>query len=198
MIRALTIATVCVCFAGTLAAQEIEFRAVGGWGWGTTSPALGVDDEGAVDLDNPYSGGVGGSAGFVLPMGGRTLFVGGRVVHHLGQEFEFQFPNAPTVMSDLTATFFAGEIGITWQSAPVMVRTSANVGAVRFSSDVTAGGQALALPDQTEFAVGPSLLVAVPLGRTSFVGLEGAYWSVADAPDAFVVYGTLGISLGRR
>lgn len=163
--------------AGPLSAQRLELRGVGGWGF-----------------DDLYSGAAGANATVTVPVGVRQITLGAFLLYHFGEQLEQQFPSQPTVEIETRPLFYGAEVGITWLTAPLIVRGVGSVGAATVSTEVSSEGSEDS-ESTTRFAFGPGLVLALPIGR-GYAGVEAKYWGVeGNFPNKLALYGTVGIRL---
>jgi hypothetical protein len=180
--------------ASILPAQTIDLRGLGGWGWSEKALGLGLAQGQPTDLNNLYSGAIGGAATLSVPLGQVDAFVGATLLYHFGGRLKLDLGNRVD-RDDLSLVFYGGELGFTRLKAPVIVRTGSAIGLSRVTRDRTMGGTASS-SSNSDVAFAPGALVAVPLGPV-YVGLETKYLIVDKAPNGVALYGTIGIQLRR-
>jgi hypothetical protein len=82
---------------------------------------LGLAQGQPTDLDNLYSGAIGGAATLSVPLGQVDAFVGATLLYHLGGRLKLDLGNRVD-RDDLSLVFYGGELGFTRLKAPVIVR----------------------------------------------------------------------------
>ena len=163
-----------LAFVTNLEAQHVMLRAHAG---------IGTEDI--------YGAGGGVSATVVTP--GGKYNVGGRFTYHTGDTFTFQ-----TTTFDADIFIVAAEFGAQLFSGPVIVRTVGNVGGAWVDvASSSSGAPGVITTTEVRLALGPSLLVALPLGSGGFVGIEAKYWNITDIEKTFAIYFTIGGAFGR-
>lgn len=144
-----------------------------------------------------YGIGVGGSAGLEVPfIRGKRFFVGLRGVYHFGSDgvLDDFTSDGDTALEGEVSQFQAGvEIGATWMSSPLFIRTVGGVGLARVEMDLESGRSDLE-GSNTKLQYGPGLLIAVPSSDGTFAGLEIRWLKVSDLDSALSIY----LTLGRR
>jgi hypothetical protein len=165
-----------LAFAANLEAQHVMLRAHAGIG--------------AKDI---YGAGGGISATVVTP--GGKYNVGGRFTYHTGDTFTFQSARGNTQF-DADIFIVAAEFGAQLLSEPVIVRTVGNVGGAWVEVG-SSGVLGVTTTTEARLALGPSLLVALPLGGGGFAGIEAKYWNITDIEKTFAIYFTIGGAFGR-
>lgn len=142
-----------------------------------------------------YGFGVGASAGLEVPfIRGKRFFVGVRGVYHFGTDGELgdltDGDTGPPVgaASQLQTGL---EIGATWLSSPVFIRTIGGVGVARVRVDLESGESDLQGINY-KLQYGPGLLVALPASDGRFAGLAIRWLKVGGIDSTLAVYATFG------
>lgn len=145
-------------------------------------------------LNDAYGPGIGASAGVTIPfIGSRRLFVGARGMYHFGSEGDLDGFGAGTVdPTGSVSQIHAGlEVGATWLSSPLVIRTVGGVGMARVRVDLDSGESRLDGAN-TKLQYGPGVLVALPMSAGRFAGLEIRWLRVSDLDSTLAIYATLG------
>ena len=147
-------------------------------------------------FDEAYGVGVGASAGIEFPfIRNKPFFVGLRSAYYFGSDGTLGGLGAdgsedPT---GRVSQFQAGiEIGSTWMSSPLLIRTVGGVGLARVSLELDSGRSHLEEGASNKLQYGPGLLVALPRAHGSFVGMEIKWLKVSDLDSALSVSATVG------
>ena len=152
-------------------------------------------------VDDRLRLGLGGTVGVEFPfIRDRDFFIGVRSLFHWGSEAELdldRFPDAVAPLSDVRQFHVGVEIGSTWVSDPVLVRTVGGVGLARITSRVElaggTGGELVGTTNKVQY--GPGLLIALPRDSGAFFGLEFRWVKVHDMDSALAIYGSVGKKL---
>lgn len=146
-------------------------------------------------FNDAYRLGLGASGGLEIPfIRDRRFFIGLRSVYHFGSDGELA-GFGPAEMPDPTGSvsqFQAGlEIGATWMSSPLFIRTVGGLGLSRVSVELESGESELE-GTNNKLQYGPGVLLALPTEGGTFAGLEIRWLKVSDLDSALSVYVTLG------
>lgn len=139
---------------------------------------------GGYGIEDGYNAGIGGTVGVNVPfIGGRAFFLGGRVTNHFGKTDDVSGVEAKVLL-------YGVEFGAQWLARPVVVRMAGGVGVGRATITPPTGTSV----SESNLALGPGLIIAVPFGQGGFVGVEAKYWNIKGIENAFAVYATVGFS----
>ena len=146
-------------------------------------------------FNDAYGLGIGASAGIEIPfIRDKRFFIGARGMYHFGSEGTlagFAPTGAPDPTGSVSQLQTGVEIGATWLSAPVFIRTVGGVGLSRVSVGLDSGASDL---EGTSYKLqyGPGLLLALPAANGTLAGIELRWLKVSDLDSAVSVYVTIG------
>ena len=142
-----------------------------------------------VSSDDYYGFGFGGSVGFNLPIGKRSLFLGARGVYHTGKK-----SSAGVDVTDTGLLMYGLEFGTAFIEKPFILRSVGWVGVASESTKNLTSGTLVSKLTNNKFLFGPGLLFAVPIGPVQ-LGLEPRYLRVIGGTSSYVLYGSLGLNI---
>ncbi|MEE2710967.1 MAG: hypothetical protein VYA69_15385 [Gemmatimonadota bacterium] len=139
--------------------------------------------------EDAYGFGFGGSVGFNLPIGKKSLFLGARGVYHTGQK-----SSAGVDVTDTGLLMYGLEFGTAFVEKPIIIRSVGWVGVASESTKNLTSGTLVSKFTNNKFLFGPGLLVAIPIGPVQ-IGVEPRYLRVIGGTSSYVVYGSLGLDI---